>query len=71
MHAAYTAEGHLGYDLAFGPFFTFRFLDSGEAEEDILDATARAEPAAESRLSERGYAFKRLPPGPRTSRWPR
>ncbi|MEU9175712.1 DUF6204 family protein [Streptomyces sp. NPDC048550] len=60
LHAAYTAEGHLAYDLGFGPFFTFRFLDSGEAEEDILDATARAELAAESWLGERGYGFKRL-----------
>ncbi|MEV0411126.1 DUF6204 family protein [Streptomyces sp. NPDC050448] len=60
LHAVYTAGGHLAYDLAFGPFFTFRFLDSGEAEEDILDATARAELAAESWLTERGYGFKRL-----------
>ncbi|MEV6583375.1 DUF6204 family protein [Streptomyces sp. NPDC051582] len=60
MRSAYTTEGHLSYDIAVGPFFTFRFLDSGEAEEDILDATARAELAAESRLTERGYGFKRL-----------
>ncbi|WP_406186691.1 DUF6204 family protein [Streptomyces sp. NBC_01006] len=60
MSSAYTAEGHLAYDVAVGPFFTFRFLDSGEAEEDVLDATARAELAAESWLTERGYGFKRL-----------
>ncbi|MEU9378220.1 DUF6204 family protein [Streptomyces sp. NPDC048255] len=60
LHAAFTAEGHLTYDLAARPFFTFRFLDSGEAEEDILDATARAELAAESWLTERGYGFKQL-----------
>ncbi|MFE2879008.1 DUF6204 family protein [Streptomyces roseus] len=60
MRSAYTPEGHLSYDIAVGPFFTFRFLESGETEEGILDATARAELAAESRLTERGYGFKRL-----------
>ncbi|MEU7554361.1 DUF6204 family protein [Streptomyces sp. NPDC044571] len=62
LHATFTAEGHLTYDadLTARPFFAFRFLDSGEAEEDILDATARAELAAESWLAERGYAFKGL-----------
>ncbi|MFG2874785.1 DUF6204 family protein [Streptomyces sp. NPDC048337] len=60
LHATFTAEGNLSYDLATRPFFTFRFLDSGEAEEDILDATARAELAAEGWLTERGYGFKQL-----------
>ncbi|MFF4423064.1 DUF6204 family protein [Streptomyces sp. NPDC001549] len=60
LRAEFTAEGHLSYDLAARPFFTFRFVDTGEAEEDILDATARAELAAESRLAERGYGFRQL-----------
>lgn len=60
LYAAFTPEGHLAYDIAARDSFTFRFLDSGEAEEDILDATARAELAAESWLGERGYGFKRL-----------
>ncbi|MGW0749649.1 DUF6204 family protein [Streptomyces sp. NPDC002587] len=61
LHAAFTAEGHLAYDdVAVRPFFTFRFLESGETEEDILDATARAELAAEGWLTERGYGFKQL-----------
>lgn len=60
LRAEFTAEGHLSYDLAARPFFTFRFLDSGEVEEDILDATARAELAAEGWLAERGYGFKQL-----------
>ncbi|MFE2142030.1 DUF6204 family protein [Streptomyces sp. NPDC059456] len=42
LHAVFTTEGHLTYDVTPGPFFTFRFLDSGETEEDVLDATARA-----------------------------
>ncbi|MEU3904473.1 DUF6204 family protein [Streptomyces goshikiensis] len=60
LHAAFTPEGHLTYDIAARPAFVFRFLDSGEAEEDLLDATARAELAAEEWLTTRGYGFKQL-----------
>ncbi|MCQ4042687.1 DUF6204 family protein [Streptantibioticus rubrisoli] len=60
LHTAFTPEGHLSYDLAARAAFTFRFLDSGEAEEDILAATERAEDAAKAWLSERGYGYKNL-----------
>jgi hypothetical protein len=60
LHAAFTPEGHLSYDLAARAAFTFRFLDSGEAEEDILAATERAEAAAKAWLSDRGYGYKNL-----------
>ncbi|MER7767566.1 DUF6204 family protein [Kitasatospora sp. NPDC096140] len=60
LHAAFTREGHLSYDLSARSAFTFRFLDEGEAEEDILAATERAEQAAESWLTARGYGFKNL-----------
>ncbi|GAA1263217.1 DUF6204 family protein [Kitasatospora nipponensis] len=60
LHAAFTAEGHLSYDLAARPFFTFRFLESGQAEEDIVAATARAQAAAEAWLAEHGYGHKNL-----------
>ncbi|MFF7245352.1 DUF6204 family protein [Embleya sp. NPDC008237] len=60
LRAAFTAEGHLTYDVAARPFFTFRFLDSGEAEEDIVPATARAVAGAEAWLTERGYGYKNL-----------
>ncbi|MFC8914959.1 DUF6204 family protein [Streptomyces sp. NPDC047821] len=60
LRAAFTAEGHLSYDLAARPAFTFRFLDSGEEEEDILAATERAEEAAKAWLSRRGYGYKSL-----------
>jgi hypothetical protein len=60
LRAAFTPEGHLSYDLAVRSAFTFRFLDSGEAEEDILEATERAEAAAEAWLTERGYGYKNL-----------
>ncbi len=60
LKAAFTPEGQLSYDLAARPFFTFRFSDSGEAEEDILAATERAEAAVERWLTERGYGWKNL-----------
>ncbi|MFB6713400.1 MULTISPECIES: DUF6204 family protein [unclassified Streptomyces] len=60
LHAAFAPEGHLSYDLAARPAFTFRFLDSGEEEEDILEATERAEDAAKTWLAERGYGYKNL-----------
>ncbi|WP_084011432.1 DUF6204 family protein [Pseudofrankia sp. DC12] len=60
LHAAFTAEGHRSYDLAARSAFTFRFLDSGEAEADILEATQRAEAAAEAWLTARGYGYKNL-----------
>ncbi|MER0244060.1 DUF6204 family protein [Streptomyces sp. HSW2009] len=60
LRAAFTPEGHLSYDLAARSAFTFRFLDSGEEEEDILLATERAEEAARAWLVERGYGYKNL-----------
>ncbi|MEU6219917.1 DUF6204 family protein [Streptomyces sp. NPDC047022] len=60
LRAAFTPEGHLSYDLAARPAFTFRFLDSGEAEEDILTAAEHAEDAARAWLDERGYGYKNL-----------
>ncbi|GAA4986351.1 DUF6204 family protein [Kitasatospora paranensis] len=60
LHAAFTPEGHLSYDLAARAAFTFRFADTGEAEEDIVAAATRAEAAAEAWLGERGYGFKKL-----------
>ncbi|TYC68327.1 hypothetical protein EH183_39105 [Streptomyces sp. CB01881] len=60
LRAAFTPEGHLSYDLTARAAFTFRFLDSGEAEEDILDATERAEEAAKAWLAGRGYGYKNL-----------
>ncbi|WP_405016071.1 DUF6204 family protein [Kitasatospora sp. NBC_00070] len=60
LHAAFTPEGHLAYDLPGRTGFTFRFLESGAAEEDIVAATTRAEAAAEQWLTERGYPFKGL-----------
>lgn len=60
LRAAFTPEGHLSYDLAARSAFTFRFLDSGEKEEDILEASGRAEETAKAWLTERGYGYKNL-----------
>ncbi|MGW4912666.1 DUF6204 family protein [Streptomyces sp. NPDC004270] len=60
LRAAFTPEGHLSYDIAARAAFTFRFLDTGEEEEDILEATERAEEAARAWLGERGYGYKNL-----------
>ncbi|WP_330337425.1 DUF6204 family protein [Streptomyces sp. NBC_00557] len=60
LRAAFTPEGTLTYDIAARPAFVFRFSDSGEDEEDILEATERAEAAAKAWLTERGYGFKHL-----------
>ncbi|MFF4244597.1 DUF6204 family protein [Streptomyces sp. NPDC001822] len=60
LRSAFTAEGHLTYDVAARAAFTFRFLDSGEEEEDILEAAERAEASARQWLTERGYGYKNL-----------
>jgi hypothetical protein len=60
LNAAFTAEGQLTYDLAARPFFTFRFLEYGEREEDIVTAGGSAQTKAELWLTERGYGYKGL-----------
>lgn len=60
FHAEFTAEGHLSYDIAARPAFTFRFLESGEKAEDAAAATERAEAAAAAWLGRHGYAYKNL-----------
>ncbi|MFR9788624.1 DUF6204 family protein [Streptomyces sp. MB22_4] len=60
LRAAFTREGSLTYDIAARPAFVFRFSDTGEEEEDILEATERAEAAARAWLTGRGYGFKNL-----------
>ncbi|MET7288806.1 DUF6204 family protein [Streptomyces sp. NPDC005573] len=60
LHAAFRPEGHLSYDIAARPAFTFRFSATGEEEEDILEATEQAEESARAWLTGRGYDFKNL-----------
>jgi hypothetical protein len=56
----YTAEGHLTYDLAARPFFTFRFAEQVDDEREVPRVTARAEAKAAAWMTERGYGFKRI-----------
>lgn len=58
--AAFTAAGSLTYDIAARPFFTFRYAETVEREQDIPAVSARAEAAAVGWLSARGYGFKDL-----------
>ncbi|GGW69816.1 hypothetical protein GCM10010503_54000 [Streptomyces lucensis JCM 4490] len=60
LRAAFTPEGTLTYDIAARPAFVFRFSDTGEEEEDALEAAERAEERATAWLTERGYGFKNL-----------
>ena len=60
LGAKFLPEGHLSYDLAMRPFFTFRFQESGQEEADITAACSRAQSAAELWLDERGYGYKSL-----------
>ncbi|MBR7836742.1 hypothetical protein KDL01_25905 [Actinospica durhamensis] len=60
LSAAFTPEGHLSYDIAARPAFTFRFQDSGEDEADLQRAAERAETAARAWLDGRGYGYKDL-----------
>ena len=56
----YTEQGHLTYDLAARPFFTFRFAEEVTDAKDVAGVTARAEARAAAWMQARGYGFKRL-----------
>jgi hypothetical protein len=60
LSAAFTPEGHLTYDLAFRPAFTFRFLEGGEEDAELARAVERAEAAARAWLDGRGYGYTEL-----------
>ena len=60
LRAAFTADGHVTYDIATRPFFTCRFEATGDTAGDIGPAATRAEARARAWLTERGYGFKNL-----------
>jgi len=60
LRASYMVEGHLTYDLSAREAFMFRFMEAGEDAVDITDAVERAETAAVTWLTDRGYGFKNL-----------
>ena len=58
LQASFTAEGHLSYDVAARPFFTYRFLRQGETDEDVARAVADAEAAARTGLEQQGLSYQ-------------
>ncbi|PYC78561.1 hypothetical protein C7C46_15760 [Streptomyces tateyamensis] len=60
LFARFTPEGHLSYDLRARADFTFRYLATGAADEDLLPATAQAEASAMEWLEQRGYGYRNL-----------
>ncbi|WP_433797054.1 DUF6204 family protein [Actinoplanes sp. CA-252034] len=56
----YTEDGHLTYDLAARPFFTFRFGEQVDDEREVAKVTARCEAKAAAWMTARGYGFKRI-----------
>ncbi|KUL30835.1 DUF6204 family protein [Actinoplanes awajinensis] len=56
----YTEQGHLSYDIAARPFFTYRFAEQVTSETDIPQVTARAEAKTVAWLDAHGYAYKKL-----------
>ncbi|BCJ48069.1 hypothetical protein GCM10010168_24290 [Actinoplanes ianthinogenes] len=56
----YTERGHLTYDIAARPFFTFRFAERVSDEKEIPQAAIRAEMKAVAWLEERGYGYKKI-----------
>jgi hypothetical protein len=56
----YTPAGHLAYDLAARPFFTFRFAVPAGSDDEVAAAAGKAEAQARGWLSGHGYGFKNL-----------
>lgn len=60
LKVEYTEQGHVTYDIAARPFFTFRFAEQVEDEKDIPNAAISAEMKAVAWLEERGYGYKKI-----------
>ena len=58
LGAAFTPEGHVAYDVASRPFFTFRFAAVAETEAEVAAEAARAASAARAWLDGRGLSYK-------------
>ncbi|GLW30478.1 DUF6204 family protein [Actinoplanes regularis] len=56
----YTEQGHVTYDIAARPFFTFRFAEQVTDEKEIPRVTARAEAKTIAWLDQRGYGYKKI-----------
>jgi Family of unknown function (DUF6204) len=60
LFTKYTPDGHLAYDLAARPFFTFRFEHDVDEESQVAGAARRSQELAEAWLTAKGYGFKGL-----------
>ncbi|AEV85184.1 hypothetical protein ACWT_4164 [Actinoplanes sp. SE50] len=60
LTAQYTEQGHLTYDIAARPFFTFRFAEQVTEEKEIPQAAINAEMKAVAWLEEHGYGYKKI-----------
>ncbi|WIM92642.1 DUF6204 family protein [Actinoplanes oblitus] len=60
LSVRYTEQGHLTYDIAARPFFTFRFAEQVADEKEIPQAAIRAEMKAVAWLEEHGYGYKKI-----------
>jgi hypothetical protein len=60
LFTKYTPEGHLAYDVAARPFFTFRFVAEVQEQAQVAGVTVRSQEAAQAWLTGRGYGFKNL-----------
>jgi plasmid stability protein len=58
LHASFTAEGQLAYDVDARAFFTYRFLREARSDEDVAPAVAGAEAAARTALEQRGLGYE-------------
>jgi hypothetical protein len=60
LFTRYTAEGHLAYDLAARPFFTFRFAVEAADDAQAAAAAGKAQALAGDWLAAHGYGFTNL-----------
>lgn len=60
LNTTYTTEGHLAYDIAARPFFTFRYLIEAPDDEDLDVTATRGELLATEWLDAHGYPYKNL-----------
>ncbi|MET0424019.1 MAG: DUF6204 family protein [Actinoplanes sp.] len=60
LTTVYTADGYLAYDLPARKFFTFRFAEEVDEENEIPRAAARAEAKAQAWMDQHGYAVKNV-----------
>lgn len=60
LSVEYTEQGHVTYDIAARPFFTFRFAEHVAGEKEIPQAAINAEMKAVTWLEERGYGYKKI-----------